>query len=168
MFIGPNLLSVYNFNPTNLLITWGDLENLVLFYSYMLGFSKFGVDGSAFKDPWIPEICAKFCKQIQLFFREKNSTACINSPQNLQHRKVNSAFFHPHLNNRMQLRLTTHTLFLLWDVSLIFSKQAASIACQFNWKGTLFWWYWQFLFTGTVDFGNLGNFLVWITNIEEA
>lgn len=80
MFLGPNLLSAYSFNPTNLLITWGDLENLVLFYSYMLGFSKFGVDGSAFKDPWIPEICAKFCKQIQLFFREKNSTACINSP----------------------------------------------------------------------------------------
>ena len=80
VFLGPNMLSAYSFNPTNLLITWGDLENLVLFYSYMLGFSKFGVDGSAFKDPWIPEICAKFCKQIQLFFREKNSTACINSP----------------------------------------------------------------------------------------
>lgn len=44
--------------------------------------------------------------------------------------------FHLHTSNRTQLKLTSHTLFLLWDISFsfIFSEYIADVACQFNWK----------------------------------
>lgn len=63
------------------------------------------------------------------------SMAFISSPTQKTFRAI-KYLFHLHTSNRVQLKLTRHSLFLLWDISFsfIFSKYIANVACQFNWK----------------------------------